>query len=61
LPKKRRIAMAEEIWTEERLRRKIDQAWDMAGLARMDGDHKDEARRTKEARDLTEKLKELLS
>jgi hypothetical protein len=34
----------------ERLRRKADQAWDMAGLARQDGDTKDEARRTKEAR-----------
>jgi hypothetical protein len=53
--------MPKEIWTEERLRRKIDQAWEMAGLARMDGDHKDEQRRTKEARDLTEKLRQLLS
>jgi len=30
-------------------RRKIDQAWEMAGLARQDGDKKDEERWIKEA------------
>lgn len=34
----------------EWLRRKANQAWDMAGLARQDGDTRDEARRTAEAR-----------
>ena len=37
-------------WTLEKLRRKRDQAWDMAGLARTDGDTKDEARHTEDAR-----------
>ena len=37
--------------SEERLRRKEDQAWEMAGLARQDRDMADAARRTQEARD----------
>jgi hypothetical protein len=32
-------------------RRKEDQAWEMAGLARQDGDKKDEERYTNEARE----------
>lgn len=34
----------------EQLRRKADQAWEMAGLARQDGDKEDEARHTAKAR-----------
>lgn len=34
----------------EHCRRKADQAWEMAGLARQDGDLKDAERYTKEAR-----------
>lgn len=43
--------MAEDYtkWTIEKLQRKSKQAWDMATLARQDGDFNDEARRTKEA------------
>lgn len=36
-------------WTLEKLRRKRDQAWDLAGCARRDGDKKDEQRWTNEA------------
>lgn len=39
-----------EEWSDEKLRRKADQAWDMAGLARQDRDTEDEKRRTAEAR-----------
>lgn len=35
----------------EKLRRKADQHWEMAGLARQDGDSKDEERHTKLARE----------
>jgi hypothetical protein len=42
--------MIDPNWSLEKLRRKRDQAWDMAGLARMDGDRKDEERRIAEAR-----------
>jgi hypothetical protein len=38
-----------ENWTNEKLRRKENQAWDMAGLARQDRDMKDADRWTKEA------------
>jgi hypothetical protein len=34
----------------EKLQRKEDQAWEMAGLARQDGDKVDEKRHTDEAR-----------
>lgn len=44
----------------ERLRRKSRQAWDMAGLARQDGDTKDEARRTAEAREWDRQIGELV-
>lgn len=37
-------------WTLEKLRRKRDQAWELAGCARRDGDHKDEQRHTENAR-----------
>lgn len=37
-------------WTLEKLRRKRDQAWDMAGLARHDRDIADEQRHTADAR-----------
>lgn len=36
--------------TDADLRRKADQAWDMAGLARADADHADAARQTANAR-----------
>ena len=44
----------------DRLRRKRDQAWDMAGLARQDGDTKDSERRTKEAREYEKQIRDLL-
>jgi hypothetical protein len=43
----------------ERLRRKRDQAWEMAGLARQDGDRVDEERRTEEAREYARQIQEL--
>jgi hypothetical protein len=43
-----------------RLRRKADQAWNLAGMARQDGDHKDEKKWTDEARRLEEELRELI-
>lgn len=33
-------------WSAEKLARKAEQAWEMAGLARRDGDQKDAARYT---------------
>lgn len=42
----------------ERMKRKRDQAWDMAGLARQDGDTADAQRRTDEARDWSRQIKE---
>jgi len=45
--------------SEERLRRKADQSWEMAGLARRDGDRTDEKRHTDEARRLEAELGEL--
>ena len=42
----------------DRLRRKANQAWEMAGCARQDGDYKDEERYTAEAREY-ETLREL--
>lgn len=41
---------------QRRLRRKADQHWDMAGLARQDRDTPDEIRHTKEARRLEREL-----
>lgn len=45
----------------ERLRRKRDQAWEMAGLARQDGDKDDEKRRTDEAREYQRQIAEYLT
>ena len=42
-----------------RLRRKMDQAWEMADLARQDGDKADAERRATEARLIAARLKEL--
>lgn len=42
-----------------KLRRKADQAWEMAGLARQDGDKKDEQRWTDEARLLEQLIHDL--
>ncbi len=42
--------------TYEQLRRKADQAWEMAGLARQDGDHADAERQTKKAREYEQQL-----
>ncbi len=39
-----------ENWSLEKLRRKRDQAWEMAGMARQDGDKVDEEKHTKDAR-----------
>lgn len=39
-----------ETWSAEKLRRKADQHWDMAGLARQDRDAADAERHTKLAR-----------
>ena len=43
----------------KRLRRKADQHWEMAGLARQDGDKLDEARHTAQARDYEQQLRDL--
>ena len=54
--------MNEEINSEtdpERCRRKANQHWDMAGLARQDRDYKDEKRHTELARAWSNRLKEL--
>ena len=42
----------------ESCRRKADQHWEMAGLARQDGDKEDAARHTKLALEWEEKAKE---
>ncbi len=41
-----------------RLQRKLDQAWEMAGLARQDGDKKDADRWMKEAERIRQQLRE---
>lgn len=43
----------------DRLRRKADQHWDMAGLARQDGDAADAQRHTDKAREYEKQLREL--
>lgn len=43
----------------DRLRRKADQEWDMAGLARQDDDHADAERHTDNARDFERQLRDL--
>jgi hypothetical protein len=43
----------------DRLRRKADQHWDMAGLARQDRDAADEKRHTELAKDYERQLAEL--
>ena len=44
----------------DRLRRKSSQEWDMAGLARQDGDVADSERHTKMARDYDRQLADYL-
>ena len=44
----------------ERLRRKRDQAWEMAGLARQDGDEADCIRRMEEAKEYSRLIAEEL-
>lgn len=44
----------------DRLRRKSSQHWDMAGLARQDGDKADEERHTKLARQFDQELADYL-
>lgn len=44
----------------QRLRRKADQEWDMAGLARQDRDPTDEKRHTDKAREYERQLGELV-
>ena len=46
-----------ENMTDEQLRRKADQAWEMAGLARMDNDKRDADRRTEEAQRYEQELR----
>jgi hypothetical protein len=41
------------------LRRKADQEWELAGLARADHDPADEAKHTKQAREYERQLREL--
>ncbi len=45
-------------WSAEKLRRKADQHWEMAGLARMDGDHADAIYHTDLARKYQGRLRE---
>ncbi len=45
-------------WTLEKLRRKANQSWEMAGLARVDGDYADEKRHTKDALRYDAEIKE---
>lgn len=45
-------------WSNEKLRRKADQHWEMVGLARQDRDATDEKRHTDEARRLEAVLRE---
>lgn len=42
--------------SDAKLITKMIQAWDMAGLVRIDGDRKNEERRTKEAREYQAEL-----
>jgi hypothetical protein len=44
----------------QRLRMKADQEWDMAGLARRDGDRADEIRHTEKAREYERLIGELM-
>jgi hypothetical protein len=44
-------------WSDDKLRRKMDQAWEMAGLARQDGDTRDAERRMKEAEQYRQELR----
>ncbi len=46
--------------TAQRLARKRDQEWDMAGLARKDGDLADAARHTDKAREYAQQLHDYL-
>lgn len=46
-----------QILTDEQVRRKMEQAWEMSGLARQDGDKKDEERWIKEARMCQDELR----
>lgn len=48
-------------WPMERLQRKCNQAWDMAGLARKDRDQADEKRHTQEARDMSAEISKRLA
>jgi hypothetical protein len=48
--------MNEETWTDEKILRKINQAYELAGCARQDQDHADEKRWLDEV----ERLKKLL-
>jgi hypothetical protein len=45
----------------QRLRRKADQEWDMAGLARQDGDTTAAQRHTENARSFERQLRDLLT
>jgi hypothetical protein len=44
----------------DRFRRKADQEWDMAGLARQDGDRKAEEDHTRKAREYEQQYREAL-
>lgn len=49
---------SDDMLSLEQLRRKRDQAWELAGLARQDGDTADERRWTNRARELQRKIRE---
>lgn len=44
----------------QRLRRKADQAWELAGLARADGDSQDSIKHTEEAREYQQQLSDYI-
>ncbi len=55
-----REATAQELKAEiDRLRRKADQAWELSGLARKDGDHCDEVKQRNTARELEQQISAL--
>src|SRR5690606_28499583 len=51
--------MSDRGTTIEQLRRKADQHWELAGLARLDRDFADEARHMRLARELERKIREM--
>lgn len=52
-----RVFDSKENMSEDELKRKANQAWEMAGLARQDRDYKDADCKTKEAKEYEEELR----